>query len=67
MSYPLDLLLEYLKQLDETQLCELLEVSSEDIIEAFRDRIIDKRKFLEQEIEVFSTVEDEDYSEKDYE
>ncbi len=48
----LDLLKEYLKQIEECQLLELLDISSEEIIEMFEERIIEKRKFLEGEFEV---------------
>jgi len=47
----LDLLLEYLKRVDEVQLLELLDLTSEDLVEMFLERIKEKRKFLEGEVE----------------
>lgn len=59
----LDLLNEYLKTLDEIQLCELLNISSEDIIQKFQDRIHKRKKFLYTEMEMLdsSMEEDEQY------
>ena len=37
----------YLKRVDEIQLMELLEVSTEDLLERFEDRLIDKQEVLE--------------------
>jgi len=48
----LDLLLVYLVTLDETTLCELLDISSEDLIKAFHSRIIAKQELLEKEVEM---------------
>ena len=57
----IDILHEWLKQLDETQLCELLDISSEDIIARFNDLIITRRKYIEKEMEVLdSSIEDEE-------
>ena len=47
----LDLLLEYLKRVDEVQLLELLDLISEDLVEMFLERIKERRKFLEGEVE----------------
>lgn len=56
----LDLLKEWLKTIDETQLCELLDISSEDIIERFDDFIYKRRKYIEKEMEILSPDEDEE-------
>jgi hypothetical protein len=48
---PLELLLEYLKRVDEVQLLELLNLTSEDLVDTFLDRIKERRKFLEGEVE----------------
>ena len=50
-------LLEQLKQLDEITLLELLEITSEDIIDAFLDKIRDKENYL------YSQLEEEDFDE----
>lgn len=49
---PLDLLLTYLKQLDEVTLLEVLDISSEEILEKFTDRIDQRREYLEKEFEL---------------
>ena len=51
--YPLDKLLEYLRTVDEVQILELLNISTEEILERFRDRIVKRRIFLEKELELF--------------
>lgn len=52
---PLDLLKQYLQTLDEIMLCELLDISSEDLIEAFEHKIKTRREYLEKEIELYGT------------
>jgi hypothetical protein len=44
-------LLEKLKTLDEVSLLELLEISSEDLVETFKEQIEDKYEQLLQAIE----------------
>jgi len=63
--YPLDLLINYLKQLDEVQLLELLDISSEDLIVAFRSKINSRRAILEKEVEMMPT-DDIEPDEEDY-
>lgn len=69
MPVPLDLLIERLKAYDEIQLCELLEISSEDIVTVFVDRIRSKRSFLSEELELWEgdgeAVEEEEENEED--
>ncbi len=48
----IDQLKEYLKQVEETQLLELLEITSDELVEMFEQRIIEKQDFLEGEVEV---------------
>jgi len=50
--FPLDYLLNYLKTLDEVSLCELLEISTEDLLKAFHSRIIERQEQLEEEVEM---------------
>lgn len=50
--YPLDILTQYLLQLDEVQLCELLDISSEDLVAAFAHKIKERRAYLEKEMEL---------------
>jgi hypothetical protein len=44
-------LLEELKKLDEVLLLELLELTSEDIVDAFLDRIAERETYIRHEIE----------------
>jgi len=55
----LDQLLEYLKKLDEVQLCELLDISSEEILERFKDVVQQKRRYLEGELEILDSSYEE--------
>ena len=56
----LDLLKEWLKTIDETQLCELLDISTEEIIDRFSDLIYQRRKYLEKEMEIIALDEGEE-------
>lgn len=49
---PLDLLLTYLAQVDEVTLLELLDISTEDLIAKFADKIEARRDYLEKEFEL---------------
>jgi len=44
-------LLEELKKLDEVLLLELLELTSEDIVDAFLDKIAERETYIRHEIE----------------
>jgi len=44
-------LLDYLRKLDEVTLCELLEVTSDDLVDAFLDIIYEKEQFIRNQIE----------------
>jgi len=44
-------LCEKLQKLDEITLMELLEISSEDLVERFQDKIEQKRDFFEKDLE----------------
>lgn len=50
----LDVLIERLKKFDEVMLLELLDISSEEIVERFRDQIIARRDYLFGEVEEMS-------------
>lgn len=42
---------ERLMRLDEVDLCEVLEISSEDLVERFIDKIEDKMDYFEKDLE----------------
>lgn len=68
MGFPLDMLKEYLRSLDEVLLCELLDISAEELVERFEDRIIKRRAYLAKEVELMGEVEDaraEDFVDED--
>lgn len=55
----LDALKEWLLTVDETQLCELLDITAEDLVNRFEDIIIARRRLIEKEMEVLdSFIED---------
>ena len=57
--HSLDKLKAELLLIDEVTLMELLEVSTEDLIERFGDRILQRRVFLSKEVEIaFDVVEE---------
>jgi hypothetical protein len=55
-----DILIEQLKNFEETQLLELLDLTSEDIVERFRDVIFRRREYLYGEIEMLNIDLDQD-------
>jgi len=57
---PLDLIINQLKTYDETEVCDLLGITTEDLIRKFPERIAAKKTRLEQELELFPTGEDTD-------
>jgi hypothetical protein len=63
-DFPLDMIVNQLKTYDETEVCDLLKISSEDLCRRFEDRIKARRKYLEKELEVFP--DGEDHEDKDY-
>ncbi len=66
---PFDILLERLKQYDEVLLCELLDISAEDLVDRFMDRIKSRRSFITKELELVdpADIEAEDLGEDEYE
>ena len=64
MSFTLREIMARLKSLDEISLMEALEISSEDLVERFVDRIEEKYDTLEQEVEgMWSDDPEEDQDE----
>ena len=51
MAMTLVELSEALKQFDESTLVELLEISPEEIVERFQDKIEDRFEYLENEVQ----------------
>lgn len=51
MSLTLSEIKERLMRLDEVDLCEVLEISSEDLVERFLDKIEDKIDYFEKDLE----------------
>jgi hypothetical protein len=55
----LDLLIERLRHYDEVLLLELLDITSEELLNAFRTRVYNKRDYLYRELEVLEEPEEE--------
>lgn len=54
-----DILFERLKNFDEISLLELLDITSEELLERFRDRVIKRQKQLFGEVEILN-IDDEE-------
>ena len=65
MSY-MDILMEQLRHYDEVQLLEMLDISTNDLLEAFKNKIIERKDYIEREIE-FLPMSDEDIEKLDEE
>lgn len=59
MPNSVDILFERLKSFDEVTLLELLDITAEELLERFRDRVIKRQKQLFGEIEIFN-IDDEE-------
>lgn len=65
---PIDILKEYLKQIEETQLLELLNINSEELVEMFAIKIKERRAYLNKEVELMQEIDvsqAEDYTDGD--
>jgi hypothetical protein len=56
---PFDILLERLKQYDEVQICELLDVSAEELVDSFVARIRERRAYISKELELIDPADGE--------
>jgi len=61
----LDILMERLKHYDEITLLELLDISSEDLLERFKDVVASKKQYLAREMELLEETEDDMTNELD--
>ena len=59
MPSSIDVLFERLKQFDEISLLELLDITSEDILERFKDKVVKRQQQLFGEVELFTEEEEE--------
>lgn len=69
MPHSLDILFERLKQFDEVILLELLDITSEDILNKFKDRVKAKREQLYGEIEILNIDDpelEEEHADEEY-
>ena len=64
MPSHLDLLIERLKQFDEVTLLELLDITSEELLEKFRSKVMSRRDQLYGEVEILN-IEDEELEDED--
>ncbi len=50
-----------LSKIEETQLVDLLQLTSEDIVRKFKDKILDNFEYLERELEIpYIPIEEEE-------
>lgn len=65
MKTPLDIILERMKLYDPTEIIDLLNITSEELINKFYEEIERKQDFLSGEFEVFVITDEEEleYSE----
>lgn len=61
-----DILFERLLQFDEVTLLELLDISSKELLEKFRDKVIRKKDMLLGEVEIFNIDDEELESENEF-
>lgn len=61
----LDILMERLRHYDEVTLLELLDISADDLLERFKDKVLDKRHYLAREMEILEETDDEEVEELD--
>ncbi len=59
MSEYLDILMERLRHYDEVQLLELLDISADDLLERFKDKVVSKHKYLAREMEVLEETDED--------
>ncbi len=64
MPTHVDLLIERLKQFDEVTLLELLDITAEELLERFRDKVDERKQQLFGEIEILN-IEDEELDDED--
>jgi hypothetical protein len=56
----IDILIERLKGFEETQLLELLDLTSEEIVDRFKDVIYNRRDYLFGEVEMLASEDEEE-------
>jgi hypothetical protein len=66
MPRNIDILFERLKQFDEVTILELLDLTTEDILRKFKDRVIARREQLYGEIEIYDINDPEVDETNDY-
>ena len=63
MSPPIDIILERMRNYDANEVVELLDITAEELIDRFKDKIEDRLDYLAGEFEVFTNT-DEDYEDE---
>lgn len=48
----IDILMERLRSFDEVQVCELLDITTSDLLSRFHDRVLERQDYLESEVEL---------------
>lgn len=55
----LDILMERLLHYDEIQILELLDISSEEILNRFQDKLLSRRDYVMRELEILEDPEED--------
>lgn len=63
MRVPLNELLDHLASVDEVQMLELLDIKTTEILERFEDKVRERRRYLEKELELLTEEEGEEDAE----
>jgi hypothetical protein len=59
MKIPLDFILERMKLYDPTEVLDLLDITTEEILSRFQDRIEERLEYIESEMEMFIETDDD--------
>lgn len=57
-SKRLNAIVERLSTYDEIEVCDLLNITTPDLLKRFKERIVSKQEYLEKELEIIPSVED---------
>jgi hypothetical protein len=63
MVPPIDIILERMRNYDPNEIVELLDITAEELIDRFKDKIEDRTTYLAGEFELFNST-DEDYEDE---
>lgn len=62
----MDILMEQLRHYDEVQLLEMLDITSEELLQAFGNKVWDRKDYIEREIEFIPLNDDDEEIVEDF-